>query len=89
MQFGGALALLKSGRRVARRGWNGRGMWLAFIPPITIPEGMVNGRTKQFVPHGDLRVGGYLVMWTADGTWQPGWVPSQADMLANDWHEVE
>ena len=37
---------------------------------------------------GDLHVKAYFAMWTADGEWQPGWVPSQADMLANDWREV-
>jgi hypothetical protein len=24
-------------------------------------------------------------MWTAQGTWQPGWLPSQADQFAADW----
>lgn len=85
MNFGQAIDYLKSGHTVARAGWNGKGMWLAFMPPVVIPEGMVNGRTKKFVPNGDLKVGGYLVMWTADGTWQPGWLASQADMLAEDW----
>lgn len=28
-------------------------------------------------------------MKTADGAMQPGWLASQADMLANDWIEVE
>ena len=40
---------------------------------------------KQHVPTGDLRVGAYIVMWTAQGVWQPGWLASQADMLADDW----
>ena len=33
MDFGGALRALKSGNRVAREGWNGKGMWLAFQQP--------------------------------------------------------
>jgi hypothetical protein len=85
MTFGEAIEALKSGARVCRAGWNGKGMWLCYTPPVVIPEGIVNGRTKMFVPVGDLRVGGYLVMWTADGTWQPGWLASQTDMLATDW----
>jgi hypothetical protein len=88
MTFGEALEHLKNGDRVARAGWNGKNMWLAYMPPVTIPEGMVNGRTKKFVPVGDLVVGGYVVMWTAAGVWQPGWLASQADMLADDWSVV-
>jgi hypothetical protein len=85
MNFGQALAQLKAGGRVRRAGWNGKGMWLCLMAAVTIPEGIVNGRTKAFVRTGDLHVGAYIVMWTADGTWQPGWLASQADMLSEDW----
>jgi len=27
----------------------------------------------------------YIAMWTANGQWQPGWLASQADLLADDW----
>ena len=30
-----------------------------------------------------------FVMLTAEGAHQPGWLASQADMLAEDWIEVE
>lgn len=83
--FGDALDALKAGERVARKGWNGKDMWLCYMPPVTIAEGLVNGRTKKFWPVGDLPVGGYVVMRTAQGIWQPGWLASQADMLAADW----
>lgn len=88
MTFGEAIEQAKNGFRVQRAGWNGQNMWVCYLPPITIPEGMVNGRTKLFVPHGDLAVCGYFALWTAQRTWQPGWVASQADMLANDWTVV-
>ena len=86
--FGWALRVLKAGGRVAREGWNGKGMWLCFMPGMTIAEGMVNSRTRRFLPSGALPVGGYIVMWTAQGTWQPGWLASQNDMLAEDWTEI-
>lgn len=85
LDFGEALRALKDGKRVVREGWNGKGMWLALMAGMTVPEGMVNARTKAFVPSGDLHVGAYIVMWTAQGVWQPGWLASQADMLATDW----
>jgi hypothetical protein len=84
MNFGEALEALKAEKKVARAGWNGRNMWLCYMPPFVIPEGMINGRTKKFVPSGDLNCGGYIVMFTAQGVWQPGWLASQADMLADD-----
>lgn len=88
LDFGQALRLLKAGKRVARAGWNGAGMWVCLMPAVVIPEGVVNGRTKQFVPTGDLNCQPYLAMWTAKREWQPGWLASQADMLANDWEIV-
>lgn len=35
LNFGEAIASLKSGKRVAREGWNGKGMWLALQVPDT------------------------------------------------------
>lgn len=85
MDFGDAIRALKSGQRVQRAGWNGKGMWLWLMEGMVVPEQMVNGRTKRHVPV----VGAYIVMWTAQGVWQPGWLASQADMLADDWEVVE
>lgn len=34
IDFGAALDLLKAGWRVARTGWNGKGMWLVLVHPI-------------------------------------------------------
>lgn len=38
-------------------------------------------------PRGDapLRIDGYLAMYTAQGSWLPGWLASQTDVLAEDW----
>lgn len=33
--FGAALSVLKAGQRVARAGWNGKGMWLGLLAPDT------------------------------------------------------
>lgn len=85
MNFSEALYALKAGQRVRRAGWNGKGMWVCYMPPVSISEALINGRTKTFWPEGDLPVGGYFVMRTADGTWQPGWLASQTDILASDW----
>ncbi len=89
MNIGQAVEALKAGHKVARAGWNGAGMFLAYMPGFTIPAGMVNGRTAKFVPPGqEVECGGYIAMWTAQGVWQPGWLCSQADLLADDWEVV-
>lgn len=89
MNFGDVLSELENGKRAARTGWNGKDMWICLMPGVTIPECIVNGRTKKFWPNGDLPCLPYFVMKTADGKWQPGWLASQSDMLAEDWNSFE
>ena len=72
MDFGDALAALKAGSRVAREGWNGKGMWLHLVTP------------DNSIPLG-YPIQPYIAMKTADDKMQPGWLASQADMLAEDW----
>ena len=56
MQFGAALALAKIGHRIAREGWNGKEMFVAYMPGVVIPAEKVNERTRKFVPEGYLQV---------------------------------
>lgn len=71
MNFGVAIQYLKQGARVQRIGWNGKNMYLYLD---NYPSG-ANGRKYQPC----------IVMFTAQGQHQPGWLASQADMLAEDW----
>lgn len=84
MTFGDALLSLRAGRQLTRAGWNAPHR-ICYMPPTVIPPELVNERTKKFVPAGPLDVCGYFVIYTAAGAWQPGWIASQADMLADDW----
>lgn len=81
--FGWALALLKRGQRVARTGWNGKGMFLFLVsgshfqvnraPLLGIyPE----GTGIDYRPHIDMK--------TAQGDVVP-WVASQSDLIEEDW----
>lgn len=83
MNFGHALVMLKRGEKVARAGWNGKGMFLFLVPGSTFkvsrppllgiyPE----GAEVEYHPHIDMKTAqGYVVPWLA----------SQADVLAEDW----
>lgn len=83
--FSWALGFLKEGKRVAREGWNGKGMWLAYVHPYA-HFGMADA---QYEPHTR---GATLLPWigmkTADNGFVP-WLASQTDMLADDWCIVE
>ena len=89
LDFGGAIAALKAGKRVARAGWNGKGMHLYLVPAH--PAALVTGYTPRVgssdveatIERVDLEP--CIAMFTAQGTHQPGWLASQADMLAEDW----
>lgn len=86
MNFGEALEALKSGKKVARGGWNGRGMWLAYQKAY--PDGIaINQNTAEAtgLPAGTVcRFLPYLMMKTADNSFVP-WLASQTDILAEDW----
>lgn len=81
--FGDAIEALKQGKNVRRAGWNGKNMWLVYMPPFRVEE--PNERTQAHGITEAFECGGYIVMWTAQGVWQPGWLASQNDMLSNDW----
>jgi hypothetical protein len=90
MNFGDALAALKQGKRVARKGWNGKNMSVAYQKGY--PDGIpCNKNTAQAwgMEEGELfKCRPYLQMRCADGTFQM-WLASQSDILADDWYIVE
>lgn len=89
LTFGDALHMLKLGKRVARAGWNGKGMWLAYSPgsealpasafwaPPNAAYAREQGGTAVVLP--------CITMKTATGEILMGWLASQSDMLAEDW----
>lgn len=85
MPFGDALVALKQGQRVARKGWNGKDMYVF----LAYEADFVTDADISAFDHLEVEVGDMLVMKTAQNTFQPGWLASQADMLAEDWYIVE
>lgn len=78
--FGRALELLKKGKCVARKGWNGKGIYIKLQTP--------DEHSKMTLP--------YIYMVTTglktDNPDAPKgvvpWLASQTDMLAEDWVET-
>lgn len=83
MDFGKALEALKEGKKVARSGWNGKGMFLLYVP--SEKWGIID-KIGLGIPKGNLL--SWIGMKTADGKFVP-WLASQTDMLAEDWEVVE
>lgn len=92
MDFGDAIRALKQGKRVTRRGWNGRGMFL-YLKPATMvkAEWCHDPELKSLCEAngGELLALGTICMYTHDSTGRnailTGWLASQVDILAEDW----
>jgi len=90
MNFGLAIEAAKMGKRIARKGWNGKNMSVAYQKGY--PDGIpCNKNTAEAwgMQEGELfKCRPYLQMRCADGTFQM-WLATQSDILADDWYIVE
>lgn len=78
LPFGLAIEALKKGKRVARAGWNGKGMWLLLIPTS-------HWETTRGLENLDGLP--WIGMKTVDDKFVP-WLASQTDVLADDWQII-
>lgn len=93
LTFGDAIVMAQRGYAIQRKGWNGKGMFVAYMPSLHLPPfntqdttRKVNDRTAKWIGEdAELNCNPYFAMYTADKKWQPGWLASQTDMLAHDW----
>lgn len=85
MNFGLALEAVKKGKRVARAGWNGKGMYI-FLADVN--DFHTAADISEFEDQ-DVGCPDVLAIRTAQRELQVGWLASQADMLADDWYIVE
>ncbi|UZE51893.1 DUF2829 domain-containing protein [Rhodopseudomonas sp. P2A-2r] len=96
MDIGEAVQAMRDGKAVRRAGWNGKGMFVVMMPPLALPpfntqgtDRKVNDRTAKWIGEdAPLDCQPYIAMYTAAKQWQPGWLCSQADLLATDWELV-
>lgn len=82
--FGEAIRRVKGGARLARKGWNGKEQFIALgtVFSATLKDG-----TGIVPAHEDI--GNEAIVFFGTRGQQIGWLASQADMLADDWHEVK
>lgn len=70
MNFGDAIQAMKDGEKVARAGWNGKGLWVRIVESATIGN---NTNILSF----------FIIKNISDSF--NTWVPSVSDCLAEDW----
>ena len=94
MNFGEAIAALKAGKKVAREGWNGKGMFILQAGGYSVHKDNLRSDapiTKAFLESrglDELIIEPHFDMWTAQNRYQTGWLASQSDMQATEWVEV-
>lgn len=95
--FGQAVGSLKRGMLVARKGWNGKGMFLFMRPWDTLKDEFITDTVKS-LPYNfkewvkahpneqrERFFPQYICMKAADVSIVNGWLASQTDMLSEDW----
>ena len=92
MPFGHAIEALEQGKKVARTGWNGKGMYLWLLRSATVKAEWCREphlKALAVANGGEIECLGSIRMFTADKKVLTGWLASQTDMLADDWCIVE
>ena len=83
MTFSKALEAIKEGKKVARAGWNGKGMFVFLVPGSVFKVN--RAPLLGIYPEGaEINYHAHIDMKTADNQIVP-WLASQTDILAEDW----
>lgn len=83
MKFGEAIELMKKGKRVQREGWNGKNQYIELATSISYKNSI-----GQIINAEHEAIGNKAIAFVGTSGVQLGWLASQADMLAEDWKEV-
>ena len=90
--FGEAIHRLKAGKKVARSGWNGKGMWLVLVQGQKDVQLRAGSAYADALGEPSCEILPHIDMWTTNSEGRramlPGWLASQTDMLSTDWTEV-
>ncbi|QSF42648.1 DUF2829 domain-containing protein [Paenibacillus tianjinensis] len=96
MNFGQAIEALKAGKKVARAGWNGKGMFVYMVHGTLVDKDRLRNEAYTHLKDCDscgdhtgvVTINSHIDMKAADGSIVVGWLASQTDMLAEDWVNV-
>ena len=82
LDFGKVLEFLKAGYKLSRAGWNGKGMYIYYVPANSYPAQTDIAKTEfgDLVPYGE-----YIAFKSVQNTIECGWRPTTLDMFSSDW----
>ena len=87
MDFGDAVKAAKEGFGIARKGWNGKNMFVYYVPEGAYPAR--TGAAKNYFGQGSLvPYNAYFAIKNSNETVST-WVPSVNDCLSDDWYLLE
>ena len=84
MPFGLAVEAMKKGKRVKRKGWNGKNQYIQLAAGISYKSA-----DGEIVNCEHDAIGNQAIAFVGTSGVQMGWLASQADMLAEDWVFVD
>lgn len=84
MDFGKVIELLKKGKKLQRKGWNGKNQYIELATNISYKNNKC-----EIINVQHENIGNRAIAFVGTSGVQLGWLASQADMLAEDWKIVE
>lgn len=80
LNFSYALGMLKDGKKLTRKGWNDKGIWVSVFKAYT--------HTRVAIQDHEGNIHPMLIIRNVDGSFAT-WIPSITDLFAEDWEVIE
>lgn len=89
LPFSFALEAAKQGKKISRRGWNGKGQYVFLLPDFVFTRDDFREIPALQGEARDITFWGSFCIMTSFGKVQVGWLATQSDMQADDWFIAE
>ena len=84
MNFGKAIDLLKEGKKLTRKGWNGKNQYIELATNISYKNA-----DGEIININHKTMGNKAIAFIGTSGVQIGWLASQSDMLSDDWELID
>ena len=84
MNFGKAIELLKEGKKLRRKGWNGKNQYIELATNISYKNA-----DGELININHKTMGNKAIAFIGTSGIQIGWLASQSDMLSDDWELID
>ena len=84
MNFGRAIVLLKEGKKLRRKGWNGKNQFIELATNISYKNA-----DGEIININHKTIGNKAIAFIGTLGSQIGWLASQSDMLSDDWELID